>query len=115
MVVASRRVNVVTSVVPEDKVLDEALALGGRLAALPAQAVRATKIAMNMHLSRSALGVLEYALQRSTFRSPGPNSRTGSLRLAIHKCAVPNPVEELPRWRDWSATLLPTSRMRVTA
>jgi enoyl-CoA hydratase len=58
----AEKLNLVTKVVPDDAVLDEALALGERLAGLPSQAVRSTKIAMNMHLSRAALGVLEYAL-----------------------------------------------------
>lgn len=58
----AKELNLVTKVVADDTVLDEALALGERLAALPAQAVQSTKIAMNMHLSRAALGVLEYAL-----------------------------------------------------
>lgn len=58
----AKELNLVTRVVPDDTVLDEAVALGERLAALPAQAVRSTKTAMNMHLSRAALGVLEYAL-----------------------------------------------------
>lgn len=58
----AKELNLVTKVVLDDNVLDEALGLGERLAALPAQAVQSTKIAMNMHLSRAALGVLEYAL-----------------------------------------------------
>ena len=58
----AKELNLVTRVVPDDKVLDEALGLGARLAALPAQAVQSSKIAMNMHLSRAAFGVLEYAL-----------------------------------------------------
>jgi enoyl-CoA hydratase len=58
----AKELNLVTKVVPDDAVLDEALALSERLAGLPAQAVQSTKIAMNMHLSRAALGVLEYAL-----------------------------------------------------
>lgn len=58
----AKELNLVTRVVADDKVLDEALALAERLAALPAQAVQSTKSAMNMHLSRAALGILEYAL-----------------------------------------------------
>jgi enoyl-CoA hydratase len=58
----AQQLNLVTRVVPEENVLDEALALGERLAGLPPQAVRSTKAAMNMHISRAALGVLEYAL-----------------------------------------------------
>jgi enoyl-CoA hydratase len=58
----AKELNLVTRVVSDDKVLDEALELAERLASLPAQAVRSSKIALNMHLSRAALGVLEYAL-----------------------------------------------------
>jgi enoyl-CoA hydratase len=58
----AEKLNLVTRVVEDDKVLDEALALGERLADLPAQAVRSSKIALNMHLSRAAQGILEYAL-----------------------------------------------------
>jgi enoyl-CoA hydratase len=58
----AEKLNLVTKVVGDEAVLEEALALGERLAALPPQALRATKVAMNMHLSRAALGVLEYAL-----------------------------------------------------
>ncbi|WP_375484995.1 enoyl-CoA hydratase/isomerase family protein [uncultured Mycobacterium sp.] len=58
----AKELNLVTRVVADDKVLDEALALAERLAALPAQAVQSTKVAMNMHLSRAAMGILEYAL-----------------------------------------------------
>jgi len=58
----AEKLNLVTKVVNDDTVLDEALAIGEKLAALPPQALRATKVAMNMHLSRAALGILEYAL-----------------------------------------------------
>lgn len=58
----AKELNLVTRVVADGSEIDEALGLGERLAALPAQAVRSSKIAMNMHLSRAALGVLEYAL-----------------------------------------------------
>lgn len=58
----AKDLNLVTRVVPDDRVLDEALALGERLAALPDQAVQSSKIAMNMHYSGAALGILEYAL-----------------------------------------------------
>ncbi|BBZ70709.1 hypothetical protein MPRS_18020 [Mycobacterium paraseoulense] len=42
--------------------LEEALALGERFAALPPQALRSSKVALNMHLAQAAQGVLEYAL-----------------------------------------------------
>ncbi|MGV0067658.1 enoyl-CoA hydratase/isomerase family protein [Mycobacterium colombiense] len=58
----AKELNLVTRVVPDGEVLETALGLAERLAALPAQAVRSSKVALNMHLSRAALGVLEYAL-----------------------------------------------------
>jgi enoyl-CoA hydratase len=49
-------------VVPDDQLLDEAMEMAQRLAALPPQAVQSTKRALNLHLARAAAGVLEYAL-----------------------------------------------------
>jgi enoyl-CoA hydratase len=48
--------------VPRDELLPAALALAARLAAQPAHALRTTKKALNMHLSRAVAGILEYAL-----------------------------------------------------
>ncbi|TAM65124.1 enoyl-CoA hydratase-related protein [Mycobacterium sp.] len=78
----AKELNLVTKVVADDAVLDEALALGERLAALPAQAVRSTKVAMNMHLSRAVLGVLEYALAEEfqSFTTPEFNERVAKFR-----------------------------------
>lgn len=58
----AKQLGLANRVVPDADVLDAAMKLAGRLAAMPAQAVRSTKIAMNMHISRAAGGVLEYAL-----------------------------------------------------
>jgi enoyl-CoA hydratase len=49
-------------VVPDAELLDQALAVAGKLAAAPPQAVQSTKRALNMHLKRAIAGVLEYAL-----------------------------------------------------
>ena len=49
-------------VVAHDQLLDEALALAQRLAAMPPQALQSTKRALNLHVSRAITGVLEYAL-----------------------------------------------------
>jgi len=77
----------VTKVASDDAVLDEALKLGDRLAALPPQALRASKIAMNMHVSRAALGVLEYALAEEylSFSTPEFQERVAAFRARSAK------------------------------
>jgi enoyl-CoA hydratase len=78
----AEKLNLVTKVVSDDTVLDEALALGERLASLPPQAVRSSKAALNMHLSRAALGVLEYALaeEYTSFTTPQFKERVAAFR-----------------------------------
>jgi enoyl-CoA hydratase len=78
----AEKLNLVTKVVDDALVLDEALILGDRLAALPPQALRASKVAMNMHLSRAALGVLEYALaeEYTSFSTPEFIERVAAFR-----------------------------------
>ena len=49
-------------VVPDDQLLDNAMAFAQRLADMPTQALRSTKRALNMHVSRAITGILEYAL-----------------------------------------------------
>jgi enoyl-CoA hydratase len=58
--------------VPCAELMDQALALAGRLAAQPPQAVQSTKKALNMHISRAVAGVLEYALaeELASFDTP---------------------------------------------
>jgi len=51
-----------TRVVATGDARAEALALADRLVALPADALQATKRALNIHLQRSVDGVLDYAL-----------------------------------------------------
>lgn len=76
------KLNLATRIVDDALVVDEALELGGRLAALPPQAVRTSKMAMNMHLSRAALGVLEYALAEefTSFDTPEFKDRVAAFR-----------------------------------
>jgi enoyl-CoA hydratase len=83
----AEKLNLVTKVVSDETVLDEALSLGERLAALPPQALRATKVAMNMHLSRAALGVLEYALaeEYTSFSTPEFQERVAAFRARANK------------------------------
>jgi len=49
-------------VVPDYQLLEQAMAVAQRIAALPPQAVQSTKRALNMHVKRAIAGVLEYAL-----------------------------------------------------
>ena len=78
----AEKLNLVTKVAADDAVLDDALAIGERLAALPPQALRCTKVAMNMHLSRAALGILEYALaeEYTSFSTPEFQERVAAFR-----------------------------------
>src|SRR5690606_33175576 len=83
----AENLNLVTKVAEDDAVLDDALAIGERLAALPPQALRATKVAMNMHLSRAALGILEYALaeEYTSFTTPEFQERVAAFRAKSNK------------------------------
>jgi enoyl-CoA hydratase len=49
-------------VVPNDELMDTAIAMAERLAVLPPQALQTTKQAINLHITRAVTGVLEYAL-----------------------------------------------------
>ena len=81
------KLNLVTKIAADGSVLDEALALGDRLAALPPQALRSSKVALNMHLSRAALGVLEYALSEEllSFATPEFHERVAAFRARSKK------------------------------
>jgi enoyl-CoA hydratase len=83
----AEKLNLVTKVVADDTVLDEALALGERFAALPPQALRSSKIALNMHLARAAQGVLEYALaeELTSFSTPEFKERVAAFRARSKK------------------------------
>ena len=56
------RLGLANRVVPGDKLLDEAMDLARRLAALPAAALRGTKRAVNLHLEQAMAAVMEPAL-----------------------------------------------------
>lgn len=56
------RIGLVNHVVPDDQLMDSALAMAHRLAAQPPQAVQETKRALNLHIQRSLFGVLDVAM-----------------------------------------------------
>ncbi|MBW8793452.1 MAG: enoyl-CoA hydratase/isomerase family protein [Streptomyces sp.] len=66
------RLGIANRAVPGDRLMDEAMDLAGRLAALPAQALRETKRAVNRHLEQALDTVMEPALlaERDTMHSP---------------------------------------------
>ncbi len=66
------RLGLAHRVVPRDRLLDEAMELARRLAALPAAALRGTKRAVNLHLEQAMAAVMETALaaERDSMASP---------------------------------------------
>ncbi|MFD3312724.1 enoyl-CoA hydratase/isomerase family protein [Streptomyces sp. NPDC058694] len=66
------RLGIANRVVPKDKLLDEAMDLAMRVAALPARALRETKRAVNLHLEQAMATVLEPALlaERDSMHDP---------------------------------------------
>jgi enoyl-CoA hydratase/carnithine racemase len=65
-------IGLVNHVCPDDEVLDQALACGRRIAALPRRAAEDTKRILNMHLERAVLATLDFALSAEyrSFDSP---------------------------------------------
>jgi enoyl-CoA hydratase/carnithine racemase len=53
-------------VVPDDEVLPSALATAQKIAALPRQAVEATKRELNLHVERSVLATIDFAMASET-------------------------------------------------
>ncbi|MFF3574057.1 enoyl-CoA hydratase/isomerase family protein [Nocardia jiangxiensis] len=49
-------------VVPDDELLEQAVALAAKFAAQPPQAIQSTKRVLNLHVKRAITGILEYAL-----------------------------------------------------
>jgi len=68
----AERMGLVNHAVPAGEVLERAVALARRLAALPPFAVQQTKLALNLHLQRAVDEVLPYALaaQSESFTTP---------------------------------------------
>ncbi|MEV2232679.1 enoyl-CoA hydratase/isomerase family protein [Streptomyces phaeochromogenes] len=66
------RLGIANRIVAKDKLLDEAMDLARRLAALPVRALRETKRAVNLHLEQAMTTVLEPALlaERDTMHDP---------------------------------------------
>jgi enoyl-CoA hydratase len=65
-------IGLVNHVVPDGEVMEQALACARRIAALPQQAVEATRRVINLHLERAVLATLDFALgaEEKSFDSP---------------------------------------------
>jgi enoyl-CoA hydratase/carnithine racemase len=68
-------------VVPDDEVLDQALACARRIAALPKQASEDTKRILNLHLERALLATLDFALTAEDRSFTSPELRANLDRL----------------------------------
>ncbi|MGN6475234.1 MAG: enoyl-CoA hydratase/isomerase family protein [Mycobacteriales bacterium] len=55
-------IGLVNHVVPDDNVMDEALACAAKIAKLPKQAVEDTRRVMNLHMQRAVTATIDYAL-----------------------------------------------------
>jgi enoyl-CoA hydratase len=79
------RMGLATRAFPDEDVVPSALAMGERLAALPRQALETTKRAVNMHLRRTALEVLDFALscEYESFDTPEHHARIEGLRTRM--------------------------------
>ena len=66
------QIGLVNHVVPDDEVLDQALAAAEKIAALPQGAVEDTKRIFNLHLERAVLATIDFALtaEHRSFDSP---------------------------------------------
>jgi enoyl-CoA hydratase/carnithine racemase len=63
-------------VVPDGDVLDAALATAHKIAALPPQAVEATKRVLNLHVERAVLATIDFAMSAETESFDTPELRT---------------------------------------
>lgn len=65
-------IGLVNHVVPDDEVMEQAMACARKIAALPQRAAEDTKRILNLHLERAVLATLDFALSAEdrSFRSP---------------------------------------------
>jgi len=62
----AREIGLANHVCPDAEVLADALAAAHRIAALPQQAVEATKRVLNLHVERSVLATIDFAMSAET-------------------------------------------------
>ena len=76
------QIGLANHVVPDDEVLDAAMACAARIARLPRQACEDTKRILNIHLERAVLSVLDFALtaEDRSFTTPEVRTNLDALR-----------------------------------
>ncbi len=74
-------------VCPDDDVVPAALATAHKIAALPQQAVEATKRVLNMHLERAVLATIDFAMASETESFDTPELRDTIARFLEHSSA----------------------------
>jgi enoyl-CoA hydratase len=81
----AERFGLANRLVADDLVLDEAMQLAHRLAALPASAVQDTKRALNLHMTRAVNDVLDFAVatESECFVSPEHAAKISKMRESI--------------------------------
>jgi len=62
----AREIGLANHVCPDDEVLSAALAAARKIASLPQQAVEATKRVLNLHVERSVLATIDFAMAAET-------------------------------------------------
>ena len=62
----AREIGLANHICPKDEVLSAALAAAHKIAALPQQAVEATKRVLNLHVERSVLATIDFAMSAET-------------------------------------------------
>jgi enoyl-CoA hydratase len=75
------QIGLANHVVPDDEVLDQALACARRIAALPKKASEDTKRVLNLHLERAVLATLDFAFAAEDRSFTSPELRANLDRL----------------------------------
>jgi enoyl-CoA hydratase len=74
-------IGLANGVVADGEILDKAVEVAERLAALPAQALRTTKRAVNLYIKQAATSILDYALAAEYVSYDTPEHRAAVERL----------------------------------
>ena len=72
---AAAEIGLANHVCPDGEVLDAALAAAKKIAALPPQAVEATKRVLNLHVERAVLATIDFAMAAETESFDTPELR----------------------------------------